>query len=649
MVVYGQLVSLPDSGRVSILGHHSRVDTAIGIATLGAAVLAITALAKRLPLPSQLLLLVFGIGASFVPQIPEVELTPDLVLLGLLPPLLYATALRSSVVDFRAQSRSITVLSVGMVVLTALGVGVVVWLLLPISFPPAFALGAVVAPPDAVSATSIARRVGLPRRVVTILEGESLFNDASAITCLRVGIMAIAATVSLGKVALGFAIAAGGGVVIGLLVAWLAGVIRQRIQYARFDNALSLLLPFAAYLPAERLTFAGLHGSGVVAVVVAGLISGHRAPVIQTAQSRLSERMNWATIQFLLQNAVFLLIGLQARRIVAAVSTSPLSWSSIVAVCVATFAAVIWIRMAGVAAVRVLLLSRSESRRGRWAETMIIGWAGMRGVVTLAAAFLLPPQTPYRSVLIFVAMVVTAGTLALQGLTLPMLAHRTGLQGPSPRDDALQSASVLQSASSVALQRLSQISTADSSSDVLQQLSDRISRRTNGIWERLGSHADAETPAEEYHRLRLDTLRAERQEVLRIRGTGQVDHEVIETVLNSLDVEESMLTVLGEHSEELSESEPLRSPDTADGDCTHLRVAPLEIQRAGDGRCAECVAEGTRPIHLRLCLACGNVGCCDSSVGQHSRRHWEATGHPVLRSFEPGEQWRWCFIDERVG
>lgn len=629
--------------------HHSRVDTAIGITTLGAAVLAITALGKRLPLPSQLILLLCGIAVSFVPQVPEVDLTPDLVLLGLLPPLLYATAIRSSVTDFKAQARSIAMLSVGLVVVTALGVGVVVWWLLPVSFPVGFALGAVVAPPDAVSATSIARRVGLPRRVVTILEGESLFNDATAITCLRVGILGIAATVTLGEVGLSFLTAAGGGVLVGLLVAWIAGVIRRRLRYARFDNALSLLLPFAAYLPAEQLSLVGLHGSGVIAVVITGLITGHRAPVIQTAQSRLSERMNWATIQFLLQNGVFLLIGLQARRIVVAVSTSTVGWPAIAGVCAAAFAAVIVIRMLVVVAARVLLLNRSASRSTQWAETLIIGWAGMRGVVTLAAAFLLPTQTPYRSVLIFAAMIVTAGTLTLQGLTLPILARRAGLHGPNARDDALQSASVLQSASSAALQRLDTVTTQDSSVEVVQQLPDRIARRTNGVWERLGSRADDETPADEYRRLRVDTLQAEREEVLRIRSSGRVDHEVIETVLNALDIEESMLTVLGERSEEVTESEPIRPRQHPEGDCPHLQDAPVSVQPVGDGRCADCVAEGTRPVHLRLCLDCGQVGCCDSSVGQHSRRHWQQTGHPVLRSFEIGEQWRWCFIDERLG
>ncbi|QDP95648.1 Na+/H+ antiporter [Microlunatus elymi] len=624
---------------------------ALGIATLTAAVIAFTALAGRLRLSAPLVLMLIGIIASFIPQIPEVHLSPEVVLIGLLPPLLYAAAIRSSVVDFKAQAPAIGLLSVALVVVTALGVGVLVKLLLPgIPFAAAFAIGAVVAPPDAVAATSVARRVGLPRRIVTILEGESLFNDATAITCLRVGILALTAEVGVGQVGLAFLIAAGGGVAIGLVVAWLAGIIRSRISSPRLDNALSLLLPFAAYLPAEELGVGELHASGVIAVVTAGLIIGHRAPLVQTAQSRLSERMNWGTIQFLLENAVFLLIGLQARWIVADLAAAKLGLGLIVAVCAAVFGGVIVIRMVMVWIFHLVLLRRDPENGGGGtrAETLIVGWAGMRGVVTLAAAFVLPSTVPYRPLLVFSAMVVTAGTLLLQGLTLPILARRTGLRGPDPREDALQAASVLQASSAAALQKLDDIADASDSEETLAQLRDRISRRTNEIWERLGT-GNMETPAEEYRRLRMATLQAERTKVLKIRGTGKIDHEVIDDVLYALDVEESMLTVLSDQDEQISEASPLSAPESFRGACNHLEDAPYVIQPVGPGHCLDCEREGTRTVHLRLCLTCGNVGCCDSSPAQHSRRHWTETGHPVMRSFEPGEKWRWCFEDERLG
>ncbi len=626
------------------------MEIALGIATLTAAVIAVTAVAERVRLSAPLVLMVVGITVSFVPWVPEVHLSPDVVLLGLLPPLLYAAAIRSSVVDFRARAAAIGLLSVVLVVLTALGVGLLVGLLLPIPFAAAFALGAVVAPPDAVAATSVARRVGLPRPVVTILEGESLFNDATAITCLRVAILAMTATVDIGHIGLAFGIASVGGVLVGLAVAWIAGLIRSRIRSARLDNAISLLLPFAAYLPAEELAYGGMHASGVIAVVTAGLILGHRAPLLQTARSRVSERTNWTTIQYLLENAVFLLIGLQARWIVAALPGSGVGAATVAAVCAVVLGGVIAIRLVMVALTRLVLLRRdTENVHRRWAESAIIGWAGMRGVVTLAAAFVLPRDTPFRPLLVFAAMVVTAGTLLVQGLTLPVLARRAGLHGPDPREDALQAASVMQATSQAALDRLEEVTGPEASADTLAQLRDRISRRTNEMWEHLGTGSDVETPAEEYRRLRLETLEAERGEVLRIRALGRIDHEVIDEVLYSLDVEESMLTVLEDQTGDVSAAEPLITPRPLAGGCEHLREAPHVLKPVGPPRCPDCEREGLHWVHLRLCLTCGNVGCCDSSVGRHARRHWEQTGHAVMRSFEPGEKWRWCFVDEQLG
>ena len=223
------------------------------ILAIVATVLAVTALAERIRFSAPLLLMLVGIGISFVPFIDEPRLTPEMILLGFLPPLLYAAAIRTSVIDFRANKRSIGALSVLLVVVTALGIGLITWLILPVNFAVAFAFGAVVAPPDAVAATSIARRVGLPRQLVTILEGESLVNDATAITCLRVAIAAIGGAVSAGEVTVGFLIAAGGGALVGLLVALVVVPIRRRITQPVFDTAISLIVPFAAYLPAEHL------------------------------------------------------------------------------------------------------------------------------------------------------------------------------------------------------------------------------------------------------------------------------------------------------------------------------------------------------------------------------------------------------------
>ena len=624
------------------------MDIALSILAIAAAVVAVTAMAERIRFSAPLLLMLVGIGASFVPFIHEPALTTDVVLLGFLPPLLYATAIRSSVMDFRSHWRPIGYLSILLVIVTALGVGLITWLILPVPFALAFAFGAVVAPPDAVAATTIARRVGMPRQLVTILEGESLFNDATAITCVRVGLVAIASSVTAGEVAAGFVVAAVGGVLVGIAVATLATAVRKRIRQPVFDTAISFMVPWAAYLPAEEIAFRGFHGSGVIATVVAGLILGHKSALVQSGLSRLSERVNWSTIQFLLENTVFLLIGLQARQIINNMGTTELPASRIVVFCLAVLLGVMVIRMVWVLIGRAPLLSRGRDRaRPPWSYSIVLGWAGLRGVVTLATALLIPTELDDRDVLVFGAMIVVAGTLLIQGLTLPHLVRRLGLRGPDPRSDALQAATVLQTASNAALTELDAITGPDDDPDVIQRVRDRIAARPEALWERLGSD-DSQTPAEEYRRLRLATITTERAEVLRIRSTGTIDHAVIEEVLGSLDVEESMLTLASERAEFLDEGGPVEVPRVEEGPCHDLDDAPSDTAPTSD-RCDDCVREGTRPVHLRMCLTCGNVACCDSSVNRHATRHFQQTGHPVMRSFEVGETWRWCYLHERLG
>ena len=626
------------------------VESAFAILAIAATVIAVTAVAERLRFSAPLLLVAVGIAASFVPFIREPALGADVVLFGLLPPLLYSAALRTSVLDFRANRRSIGFLSVGAVIFTALGVGLVAWLILPIPFAVAFALGAVVAPPDAVAATSIARRVGMPRRLVTILEGESLVNDATAITCLRVAIVAMSSAVTVLGVTVSFLIAAVGGLVVGLLVAVVAIAVRKRLDEPVFDTAISLLVPFAAYLPAEAIEFNDSHGSGVIAVVVAGLVLGTKSPSFQSGRSRLSERVNWATIVFLLENAVFLLIGLQARRIFTDVSASDLSALHVIGFCVAVLAAVIVLRLVWVFVTQLVLFRRDRDRDGNrtpWQYVLVVGWAGLRGVVTLAAVFLIPSDVPYYTVLVLAALVVVAGTLMLQGGTLPALVRRLGLRGPDPRSDALQGATVLESTTRVALAKLDEIARDEHDDDTVQSVRDRISARPHAMWEKLGAR-DRETPAEQYRRLRLVTLKAEREEVLRIRRAGTVEADVVEQVLAMLDIEESMLDLANERSEELSE-QPVATPTAAEGPCGHLEAAPADIASNGATGCDDCAREGTRPVHLRICLSCAKVSCCDSSVGRHAERHFRQAGHVVMRSFESGEDWRWCYVDERIG
>ncbi|MGH3446048.1 MAG: Na+/H+ antiporter [Nocardioidaceae bacterium] len=619
------------------------MDVAVWIIALVALVTFASGVSGRLPLPTPLVLTVVGVAASYIPGVPEFQLRPEVVLVGFLPPLLYAAALKTSLVDFHRNRLPIGLLSVGLVIFTTVLVGLVVWWLLPVRPSVAFALGAVVAPPDAVAATSIARRVGMPRRMVTILEGEGLVNDATALVALRTAIAAVGGAVSVWQIGGAFVLAAVGGVVIGLVVAVVTGRVRFYINDDITDTAVSLITPFIAYLIAEEL-----HSSGVLAVVVSGLIIGHRSHIMQSASSRIFARTNWATIQFLLENAVFLLIGLQVRQILEAAAGSDLPASEIVTACVLVPVAVMLVRALWVfpmVHLPQLVPASSGSGRPRWAYATAISWAGMRGVVTLAAAFILPSDTPHREILILVALVVVGATLLLQGSTLPLLLRRLGLHGPDAAEDALQLASVQQRVSAAGLARLDKIAAPGDRDDVLGQLRWRAEQRSQAIWEQLGG--SDETPSEAYARLRSQMLDAERLELIRIRDQGMVADDVLRRVQGSIDIEETMLDRRGSVNVGDREAD-LTPPDMHTG-CEHMTdLAEPPKPQTPDG-CADCLAEGAAWVHLRLCMTCGHVGCCDSSVGKHGTLHFEQSAHPVIRSFEPGEAWRWCYLDDVLG
>ena len=633
----------------------------VTVAALVAAVVAVTASCRRFNLSAPLVLVAVGMVASFIPWIPDVRMTADLALVGFLPPLLYAAALQTSLVDFNANRRPILLLSIGLVAFTTVVVGVVVHAVIPgIGWPAAFALGAVVAPPDAVAATAIARRIGLPRRVVTILEGESLLNDApSAVRSATAG------AVSVLEVGVDFLRAALGGVAVGLVVFVVVAWVRRRVTQDVLDTSVSLVTPFVAYVIAEEI-----HASGVLAVVVAGLLLGHKAPLLQSPSSRIAERLNWRTISFILENVVFLMIGLQARDIVAAVAGGPVGPGVVVVACVATFVTVIVTRMVWMFGARFLLVrpdpmtDMSTSRP--WATTTVLGWAGMRGVVTLAAAFAIPASIEEHHVLVLIALFVTAGTLFLQGTTLPWLVRRLRLPGPDPREDALARAALFQEASAAGRAWLDEHAGEDDAYGTMEALRRRAEERDNAAWERIGANdPDVETPSEAYTRLRRKMLRAERARVLEVRSTGRVPHEVVADVLAALDVEESMLDDLTSQREELREAVVADTDGRAGAVgaaelCEHLEQAagvPVPSMAGGGAAaaegervCEDCVAIGERAwVHLRACVACGHVGCCDSSPRKHATAHFHQTRHPVVESAEPGETWRWCFVDERVG
>ncbi|MFN2539115.1 MAG: Na+/H+ antiporter [Mycobacteriales bacterium] len=617
--------------------------TALEVLALVAVVAVVAGLSRRFDRSEPLTLVVVGIALSFIPGFLDIRLTPDLVLVGFLPPLLYAAAIRNtSLVDFRTNKRPIILLSVGLVGFSTAVVGLVSWWVVPgATLAAGCCLGAVVSPPDAVAATAVARRVGLPRRLVAVLNGESLVNDAAALVALSTAISALSSTIDPADVGWNFARAAAGGLLVGVVAAFLLGMLRRAIEDPVLDTTLSLAAPYVAFLPAQEL-----ETSGFLAVVVTGLILAHRAPEVQSASPRLAEHHNWSTVQFLLESTVFLLIGLQLRRLLSDVAADTAAWNQVVWPCLAVLASTILVRVVWVfAAVGLLrLLGRST---WNWRESAVISWAGMRGVVTLAAVFLLPPETPARSLLALAAFIVVAGTLLIQAPTLGWVVRRLGLRRPTAAEDALQHAELVSAACEAGLVELDGQVTDGDRPEVIEELRRRAVERTNRVWEQLGrSQEELEPPSVAYRRLRVLMLAAERTSIVRARDTGLYDDEVLRRALHAIDVEESMLDPIEDAGPVEGE---LRTSAARAADCQHLREAATSVAAATPDGCEECLREGTIWVHLRLCLGCGHVGCCDSSTERHASRHYADSGHPVMQSFEPGEAWRWCYVDSALG
>ncbi|GAA4777928.1 Na+/H+ antiporter [Actinomycetospora chlora] len=513
--------------------------------------IAVTAVARRFSFSAPLVLVVVGLAISFVPGVPEVPLDPDLVLFLVLPPLLYSAALESSTLRLRENIKRISQLAVGLVVFSTAAVGIAAWLLLPeLPLTSALVLGAVVAPPDAVAAASIGRRLGLQRRIMAILEGESLLNDATALTLFRV---LLAAALATGTVStwptvlegLGeFALAAVGGVAIGGAAGWLLHRVRMRLQDGVLESSVGLLVPFVIYLLAEEV-----HTSGVLAVVVAGLYLGHKSTEAGYA-TRLQDQAVWKALDTLLEALVFALIGLQLRVVVSGLGTDV---GRILLVSLALLLVTILARFVFVFptiyAPRLIPRVRRAGNALPWRGPFIISWAGMRGVVTLAAAFAIPvgdatsPGMPGRDVVVFAAFVITVGTLLLQGLTLPTLIQRLHVRDKGGQRDVLDEAAVKQAAAEAAINRLDELTDDATPQHVAEQLRTWAEHRSNSAWERLGRPDEeiGEAPSMVFARLRREMLTAERATFVRFRDMGRIDEGILRDMLRELDYEEAML------------------------------------------------------------------------------------------------------------
>lgn len=518
------------------------------------AALLVAAVARRYGLSSPLILVLAGLLICQIPGIPDMALDPDLVLFVVLPPLLYSAALDSSYLALRSNLRPIGFLAVGLPLATTAAVGLVAYLIVPeFSIAAALVLGAIVAPPDAVSASAIGRRLGLPRRIMTLLGGESLLNDATALTAYKV---ALAAAVGTGATLIGgfetFALAAVGGVVIGLAVGFLVSKVRGKLQDPVMESGIGLVVPFFTYLAAEEI-----HASGVIAVVVAGLFLGQRSTRASYA-TRLQDTAVWKAVDLILESFVFLLIGLQLPSVVRGLqdyATSTVVWSS-----VAVLLTVVVVRVAWVFPFAYVPRWLSRRVRARDPEVsaravFVVSWAGMRGVVSLAAAFAIPLSVnsgayfPGRSLILFLTFVVVVGTLLLHGLTLPWVIRVLGVQGDEASSDARAEAAAQDKAARAAAARLDELTgtqaggapqVRDRAAEVLRSWN---THRANSAWERLGrSDADlGESPSSAMRTLRLEMIEAERDVFIAERDAGRIDDEVLRKVLRELDLEEATL------------------------------------------------------------------------------------------------------------
>jgi Na+/H+ antiporter len=532
------------------------------------AVAALATLANRIKVPYPILLVLGGLVLGFVPGLPQVELDPEVVFLLFLPPLLYVSAIFTSWRDFHANLRPISLLAVGLVVMTTCVVAAVAHWAIGLSWAAAFVLGAIVSPTDAIAATSVAERLGVPRRIVTVLEGESLINDATGIVAYRIAVAAVAVgTFSLWQAGLQFVIGAVGGIAVGFAAGWVVIWARRHVAAdPNIQNTISLLTPFAAYLLAEEPSHwaweqLGLPGefafSGVLAVVTAGLYLGRRGPYVITPETRLQGYAFWELVTFLLNGLIFALIGLQLRGIVERLSEStPYSVVTLVfygalislAVILARF---VWVFLGNLRSA-VATLSRRLHQRDPTPpirQVTVIAWTGMRGVISLAAALALPLTTntgapfPERDLIVFLTFCVILATLVVQGLSLPALIRALGLE-----DDGSQEREEIKGRIRVAEAALARIEELAVEEWVREDTAERVrglyNYRRSRFSARFGGDENGiEERSVAYQRLLRELLRAQRRTLIELRNEGMIGDEVMHRIERDLDLEESRLEV----------------------------------------------------------------------------------------------------------
>jgi Na+/H+ antiporter len=505
-------------------------------------------LAGPLRVPYPILLVLGGLGLGFAPGLPEVTMPPDVVLIGILPPLLYSTAFFTGLRELRRNLRPISLLAIGLVTTTTVGVAVVAHMALDLPWAAAFVLGAVVSPTDPIAATAIGRRLGVPRRLIDIIEGESLVNDGTALVLLRFALIAaVTGSFSLAEAGGLLVLNIVGGIAVGLAVGYVVRRVRRVLDNPPLEVTLAFLTGYFAFLPASALDV-----SGVLAVVTAGVYMGWYTPELTTVQTRLQGNAFWEILTFLLNVLLFGLVGLQLRPIIDDLSGRS---GSIVTDAAVVALAVIVIRILWVFPATYIPRWLSPGLRERdpsppWQAPAFIAWTGMRGAVTIAAALVVPLQTdagapfPGRDLIVFVAFGVVFATLVLQGLSLPLVIRALRLE----EDDALarkEEAKARVRAAEAALGRLDELVEEEPfREDTVERLRGLYRFRIDRFSEPYhGGDGSIEERSLAYQRLRRELLEAERHAVVELRNTGVIGDEVMRRIERDLDLEDSRLDI----------------------------------------------------------------------------------------------------------
>jgi Na+/H+ antiporter len=526
-------------------------DFEIVLAALFVAVAGLNAVSRWINVPYPILLVLGGLVLGLVPGMPEIELDPDLVLVVFLPPLLYSAAFFSDLTALRAQLRPITLAAIGLVLLTIGAVAVVGHEAIGLSWPMAFALGAIVSPTDPVASTAIMRRLRAPRRLVNLVEGESLVNDATALVAYKVAIAAaVGGSFSAMDAGLEFLGAAAGGIAIGLVIGFVVAEIRRRLDDTPTELTISLLTAYAAFIPADEL---GL--SGVLASVTTGVYLGWRAPEIASPQTRLQGFAVWEILVFLLNATLFILIGLQLP--VIAEGLDSYTTGELIGYAAAVCAIVIAARFAFLFTMPYLIraLDRRPAQRERRASArfrIVTAWSGMRGAVSLAAALALPLETdagaplPDRDIVLFVTFALILVTVVGQGLTLPYLIRALGVQEDGAEEEA-EEARARYTAARAALERLDELAaedwTRDDTVDRTRRLLEFRQRRVKVRAGKIDDEDGIEERSLAYQRLMRELYIAQRRAVVELRNGGTISNDVMHRIERELDLEESRLEI----------------------------------------------------------------------------------------------------------